>query len=75
MLAVSAATNARAQSDEETVAGRGALAAQGSAELRFAPVGSYDLMTSAQFSIRAESYRGPVSMSADISLRDFEPLR
>jgi hypothetical protein len=60
---------------EEAVAGSGAVAAQGSAELRFASLGSYYLMTSARFNLHAETYRGPSSMSAEISLRDFEPLR
>jgi len=60
---------------QESVAGHGVVAAQGAAELRFASIGAYYLMTSARFSMHAESVRGPTSMSADISLRDFEPLR
>jgi hypothetical protein len=60
---------------EESVDGSGAVAARGSAELRFASIASYYLMTSARFVMHAESYRGPASMSADIWLHDFEPLR
>ncbi|HTW82909.1 MAG TPA: hypothetical protein VMD91_02435 [Candidatus Sulfotelmatobacter sp.] len=60
---------------QESVEGSGAVAAQGSAELRFATTGPYYLMTGAHFSMHAESERGPASMSAEISLSDFEPLR
>jgi hypothetical protein len=60
---------------EESVAGTGLVEAQGAAELRFTSVGSYYLMTTAQFFMHAESIRGPTHMSAEISLRDFEPLR
>ncbi|MGD0968385.1 MAG: hypothetical protein ABR949_08885 [Candidatus Aquilonibacter sp.] len=60
---------------QESVGGSGLVEARGSAELRFTSIGSYYLMTSAQFRMHAESDRGPVSMSAEISLSDFEPLR
>ncbi len=59
---------------QESVAGKGVVEAQGSAELHFASTGPYYLMTSAQFSIHAESYRGPASMSTTISLGGFSPL-
>jgi hypothetical protein len=61
---------------EESVATEGdAVGARASAELRFAAVHTFYLMTVAQLQIHAQSYRGLASMSADISLRDFEPLR
>jgi hypothetical protein len=60
---------------EESVAGSGVVEAQAAVELRFTSDGSYYLMTSAQFFMHAESLRGPTHMSAEIALRDFEPLR